>query len=392
MLVWIAAPLSGAEINNAAKKVIKKTGAVIGNAGGVLSEPIRNPRAAVRRWFDYDPRIESGEKKNFNILPLIVSSPERGFGFGLKFAEASFWRKSDVVRVQAVQTLKNKSSFEIKYELPPEMFAQAGGEILVSYENYTRFYYGVGNRTSADNKSEYTPEFLEFKLPLLFAVRDKLHLGLTLNYQNWKMVETGTSGTLRRDLPNLFGADTSRLWTTGLLLRWDDRDSRSDPTHGHYLETGFEYTDQLASPKQDYQRATVEYRFFHPLAPRSRQIIAARFYMNYKKGNTPFYVLPELGGIYFNRGLIEGRFRDTLSICGNLEYRLKIYKRLHWAFFVDAGNVYSNFSAVTPAYTKFTGGTGMRYYVPPGNLLLVRIDGGYSAEDFLVYLTFDHPF
>ena len=77
---------------------------------------------------------------------------------------------------------------------------------------------------------------------------------------------------------------------------------------------------------------------------------------------------------------------------GNWEYRFKIYQRLHWAFFVDAGNVYRQFHAMNFEQIKVTGGTGMRYYVPPGNLVLARVDGGYSTEGFLVYLTFDHPF
>ena len=103
-------------------------------------------------------------------------------------------------------------------------------------------------------------------------------------------------------------------------------------------------------------------------------------------------VYAELGGIFFNRGLIEGRFRDNLAMTGNLEYRLKIYNRLHWAFFVDMGNVFPRWKAIGPARAKVTGGTGMRYYVPPGDLLLARVDGGYSTEGFEVYLTFDHPF
>jgi hypothetical protein len=96
--------------------------------------------------------------------------------------------------------------------------------------------------------------------------------------------------------------------------------------------------------------------------------------------------------VFFNRGLLEGRFRDNLALCGNWEYRFKIYQRLHWAFFVDGGNVFPEFYAVNAAHTKITGGTGMRYYVPPGNLLLARIDGGYGSEGLLIYLTFDHPF
>lgn len=103
-------------------------------------------------------------------------------------------------------------------------------------------------------------------------------------------------------------------------------------------------------------------------------------------------MLPELGELYFNRGLIEGRFRDTVSLSGNWEYRLKIYNLLHWAFFVDAGSVHHRIRGISANHIKVTGGSGMRYYVPPGNLLLARVDGGYSTEGFQVYLTFDHPF
>ena len=81
-----------------------------------------------------------------------------------------------------------------------------------------------------------------------------------------------------------------------------------------------------------------------------------------------------------------------MSICGNWEYRFKIYERFQWAFFVDSGNVFPGYDKMTFAHAKITGGTGMRYYVPPGDLLLARVDVGYSTEGIRVYLTFDHPF
>ena len=97
------------------KKVINKTGEVVTGVAETITDPILNPRKAVMTWFDYNPAIESGEKKNYNILPLFVSSPERGQGFGIKYAQESLFAKKDVIWVQAVQTLKNKSSVEIKY-------------------------------------------------------------------------------------------------------------------------------------------------------------------------------------------------------------------------------------------------------------------------------------
>ncbi|MBI3012079.1 MAG: hypothetical protein HYY63_00460 [Elusimicrobia bacterium] len=119
-----ASSLSGKEKNN----LLRKTKERVGGVTKKLAEPITDPKAAFSYWFDFDPRIERGEKKNRNILPLIVSSPERGFGLGLKYAQESLWNKKDVVRVQMIQTLKSKSSYQLKYQFPPNVFTRIGGE------------------------------------------------------------------------------------------------------------------------------------------------------------------------------------------------------------------------------------------------------------------------
>ncbi len=357
-----------------------------------ITEPIRDPKKAVSTWFDYNPQIETGEKKNYNILPLFVSSPERGQGLGIKYAQESLFAKKDVIRVQAVQTAKNKSSFELKYEFPPEMIHRFGGEFQASFENYTKFYYGLGNKSQKEDESEYTPEFTSVRLPLLYGITDRVSFGVSLNYENWNILSTGNKGILPSELSGLIGKDGSRLYTTSLLMRWDNRDSKTDPTKGVFLEGDYEYSKKFTGSETDFKRTTLEARGFYPMFWKESHVMGVRLYLDYKSGDVPFYHLPELGGIYFNRGLFEGRFRDNLAITGNWEYRFRIHQRLHWAFFVDGGNVYHDFHEIQFIKAKLTGGTGMRYYVPPGNLLMARVDGGYSTEGFLVYLTFDQPF
>jgi outer membrane protein assembly factor BamA len=382
--------LSGA---GSAESLRRKTGKALGKAAEKVMEPIRNPQSAFTTWFEFDPRIESGEKANFNILPLFVSSPERGQGFGVKLARESLFKNKDIIRVQAIQTIKNRSSYRLGYELPPDLIsANFGGEFEIGYENYGQFYYGMGNRAKEDDRSDYTPEFFDARLPLLYRLKEHIFTGLSFSFENWSLVEVEPNGILRRDLPSLAGRDGSRLFTTGILARWDSRDSRSNPSQGVYAEGRFERAKQLRGTEDDFNRTTVEARHYIPLGWRKGHILAGRLYMDYHSGDVPFYHLPGLGGIFFTRGLIEGRYRDNLALCGNLEYRLPIYQRLHWAFFADAGNVYPEFKSVNPERIKVTGGTGMRYYVPPGNLLLARVDLGYSEEGLLTYLTFDHPF
>ena len=208
------------------RKVIKKTGAVIGNAGGVSANLSAIPEQGPR-WFDYDLRIES-EKKEFqhSAADCVLT------GTRVRFAEIC----RSVLLAQkrrgqgAMQTLKNKSSFEIKYELPPEMFAQPVAKYW-SAMKITRGSIMVGNRTSADNKSEYTPNFSSSSS----AVRCQGQLHSTdaeLSELKWWRPELPAHcvGICRT------GA-TPAVCDHRLLLRWDTA-TRSDPTHGHYLETG----------------------------------------------------------------------------------------------------------------------------------------------------------
>ncbi len=374
------------------KNLILRTAGMIGGMTQTITEPVRNPRAAFSRWFEFNPEIEKGAKPNFNVLPLFISSPERGQGLGLKMARESLWKKHDVVRAHILHTLKNKQEYRLKYEFPPDFMERWGGEFEIAFQNYQRYYYGIGREARKEDETEFTLEYFEARLPLLYQVRDRLFAGFAFNFENFALTEVGNAGILRRDLPNLKGRDGSRLYTTNLLLRWDTRDSKSDPSFGTLVEGSQEYSRKLIGSESDFNRSTLEIRQFFPLFSRRSQVLGLKVFMDYKSGSVPFYHLPELGGVFFNRGLIEGRFRDNLALTGNAEYRFKIYQRLHWAFFVDAGNVYRDFAFATFHRTKITGGTGMRYYVPPGNLLLARVDGGYSTEGFLVYLTFDHPF
>ena len=136
------------------KTLINKTSEATGKLSQKIAEPVRNPMAAFSTWFDFNPRVESGEKKNYNILPLFVSSPERGQGFGIKYAQMSLINRRDVIRMQAIQTLKGKSSYHLKYEFPPDVF---GVEIEATYQDFGRFYYGVGGQTLEEDESEYTP-------------------------------------------------------------------------------------------------------------------------------------------------------------------------------------------------------------------------------------------
>ncbi len=381
------------------KVILQKTGEAVNMVGDAvtlvtekISEPIRDPKAAVSTWFDYNPLIESGEKKNINILPLFVTSPERGQGVGIEFAQESVLKKQDLLRFHIVHTLKNRSSFELFAEPPPKTFANCGVELHLAYENYTRFYYGMGNASQEEDKSTFDPQYFDIRVPVLYRWTNEWSLGLSFNYQNWKITDIQMPSLLNNQTPSLFGTIGTRLYSTSILARWDTRNHRQDPSRGSYLEGKYEYSKKVWGSEADYNRAAAEFRHFFQLFSMQNHVFAIHLQMDYKSGDVPFYLLPELGGIYFNRGLIEGRFRDSLLLAGNWEYRFKIYQRLHWAFFVDAGNVYPQYRSFQISHIKITGGTGMRYYVPPGNLLLARIDAGISSEGTLIYLTFDHPF
>ena len=73
-----------------------------------------------------------------------------------------------------------------------------------------------------------------------------------------------------------------------------------------------------------------------------RCTLAPRHAVGQNGGTVPFHLMETVGGANSIRGFREYRFRDTRNLFLNVEYRWEVWNYVDFAFFYDAGKVFSD--------------------------------------------------
>jgi hemolysin activation/secretion protein len=99
---------------------------------------------------------------------------------------------------------------------------------------------------------------------------------------------------------------------------------------------------------------------------------------------TPFFMLPALGGGSSLRGYSSWRFRDRNSLLLQAEWRIMVNRYLDMAFFYDAGKVAARTSDLDFDGLKDNYGFGLRFHGPFATPL--RVELAHSRESSIRFI------
>jgi outer membrane protein assembly factor BamA len=99
---------------------------------------------------------------------------------------------------------------------------------------------------------------------------------------------------------------------------------------------------------------------------------------------TPFFMLPALGGGSSLRGYSSWRFRDKNSLLLSAEWRIMVNRYLDMAFFYDAGKVAARTSDLDFDGLKDDYGFGLRFHGPFATPL--RVELAHSRESSIRFI------
>jgi outer membrane translocation and assembly module TamA len=88
---------------------------------------------------------------------------------------------------------------------------------------------------------------------------------------------------------------------------------------------------------------------------------------------TPFFMLPALGGGSSLRGYDSWRFRDRHSLLLQAEWRIMVNRYIDLAFFYDTGKVTPRRSDLDLTALKNDGGVGVRFHGPFATPLRIEL-------------------
>jgi hypothetical protein len=311
----------------------------------------------------------------------FFDSAYSGGGFTLGVGYAPYVSAYNYLDARASYTFSGYKRAEVEF-VAPRLFNRRGHlSVIGGWREATQVgFYGIGTNTAEDDRTNYL-----FQQPYLsglltvFPTRRNLMLRGGLEFTQWSQepgegsfpsVETRyTPATL----PGL-GADVTYVHTQG-TVGFDWRPSPGYARRGGFYgvtlhdyndrdgESGFQMLEYEAIQHVPIKRETWVLSF------RGRVQTASE-----KDGQqTPFFMLPALGGGSSLRGYSSWRFRDQNSLLLQAEWRIILNRYLDLAFFYDTGKVASSTSDLDLDGLKDDFGVGVRFHGPFATPLRVEL-------------------
>jgi hypothetical protein len=316
-----------------------------------------------------------------------------GGGFTLGAGRATAVSAYNYIDARASYSIAGYKRAEVEF-VAPRMFNRRGAlSVLGGWREATQVgFYGVGINTNDEHRANYS-----FKQPYgsalfsIFPTRRVFMLGAGVEYSNWNMgpgrgsfpsIETAYSAD---ELPGI-GADVTYLHNQATIgIDW-----RPSPGYarrgGSYTATVHHYNDR--DDKYGFQMVQYEVVQHVPIL-REAWVLSFRGRVQSsidKVGQeTPFFMLPSLGGGSTLRGYSSRRFHDRNTLLLQAEWRIMINRYLDMAFFYDTGKVAPTRSQLDLHGLKDDFGLGFRFHGPISTPL--RVELAKSREGLIFVFT-----
>jgi outer membrane protein assembly factor BamA len=328
-----------------------------------------------------------------------------GLSTGSGWALGTQFRKADIMNRGLTFTASGQASFAAyqKYEMTIDAPRLADERLFLSFNFRQRNFpqedfFGVGSDSDEADRTNFRLEDTQYVT--VFGVRPARNVSVGAHVG---VLNTNTaSGTDRRfpsveqrfNATNTSGIDRQPDYRhAGAFAQYDNRDEPLNPRSGGLYRAEGVYYDDRDFGSYSFRRWNFEAQQYFPFF-NQRRVIAARTRLELSDTNpgqqTPFFLLPTLGGAEDLRGFREFRFRDKHSLVFNLEYRWEVFSGLDMAVFGDAGNVYGDIEDIKLNKLKTSYGIGFRFNTSKS--VFLRFDIGFGHEGPRRFLKFGHVF
>jgi outer membrane protein assembly factor BamA len=359
---------------------------------GVMSSLAFNATFAQNQGSNFFTKKDSAKasyKNKLLVFPLLASSPETNWVFGVANAFIFKTAKSDsVLRVSTIPS-------GILYTLNNQILIALGANIFLPKERYIiRFensfskfpdkFWGLGNNTDDKTSESYT--FTQFYInPQLYRkVYGSLFLGGGLDFQRVFDIKYNSGGYFDQDkVLGVFDRSSYSVFGLSLFINYDSRNHAYVPDRGALFRVRFSNFDTRFG--SDYNFRTVEIDFRKFIRVTKKSVFAIQSFNTFNFGDTPYRNLAILGGNSMMRGYYAGRFRDQKFAGVQAEYRFPIIGRFGGVAFAGLGQVANSFGDFAFDKIKPSIGTGIRAAVLRKEKLNLRFDIAAGAGGALNY-------
>jgi outer membrane protein assembly factor BamA len=336
---------------------------------------------------DDDAKKEE-KKSGITALPVLFYTPDTRWALGVGgLVYFPLTKDPSVGRPSSISFITYYSqNKQFSFELNPDLYLSHGYHIQFDliYSDFPDKFYGIGNRTTADNEELFTSSYWKLSVESLKKVSAALNLGFQYFLDVTKMVKTEAGGRLASgDIPGSRGGTVSGF---GYLMTYDTRDNIFYSTAGSFHQFSVMAFGRALGSDFTFSRVYLDLRRFLNIT--RSQTLALQSLFLLQTGDPPFWRMGLLGGDKSMRGYYLGRYRDKNMVCIQAEYRwVPVWRRVGLVGFVGLGDVTDKPSHFRLADFKYSYGCGLRFVLDKTQRLNVRIDFGFGKRTSGVYFT-----
>ncbi|MFO8065399.1 MAG: BamA/TamA family outer membrane protein [Spirochaetota bacterium] len=358
-------------------------------------EAPQEPQAPDEREEGEEPRGEvAGEDDwGFVPIPIVGRSPDTGWLLGasgfLYWQPQSNETSSDNNTASLALMYGTRGVYQAPFNVT---FNLADGRYKSDWNFYIgrspSDFFGIGPDADSDDAEVYTTFRFTGETAFLFRLTPGLYAGPIAFWNYRDTLESEDDGLLDTEEPTGYAED--RSGGGGAKLVWDTREPQLYPFSGRRLSFAATGSPEALSTTEGFSRFSLDYRHYY--SPWDDHVLALQGIARAAVGDPPFTALPALGGQNELRGYAEGRYRDDVSVQGQLEYRFPIWWRFGGVLFGAAGQVAPAFDELSFSKPPAAGGVGLRFTLDTRQNLNLRFDFALSREGTSFYISFREAF
>lgn len=359
----------------------------------VLSDSIKpekqNIIQKIIRYLDDANKSPSDKKVDFSIIGGPAYSSDTKLSVGLLGAALYTAGGKDSVTSQSNASLYTVVSTTGYYNIgirgvhftPGNKWR---GNYKISFFSMPTYFWGIGYDTASldGNKTKYLQLNAEVRASFDYHLVNNCYIGPALHFNYMKAAD----------------ADDYILWNgerlctfnygIGFNLYYDNRDCLTAPHKGWYIGIEQRFYPRFLFNKSAFSSTGVTVS--HYFGAWRDAIIAINLHGLFTYGNTPWSMLPFIGGSYTMRGYYEGRYRDKNAVDVTLELRQHIWHRNSAVVWVGAGSVFSRFKNLQSRKILPNFGVGYRWEFKKN--VNVRLDLGFGKGESGIIFNINEAF
>ncbi len=328
---------------------------------------------------------DSAKKVSYSLLPIIVSDPFVGFGYGVLtnvnflLGPAQTTRYSNA-QAYVINTTNGQFAAQINHQIfsKNEEWIQQGKLQFLSWPEFT---YQLGARTDNNDlvKERINYKAIEFEERILKKLKTHQFIGLQYRLFNCWDIQSDKNDSISFFENAAVGTKSFITSGIGIHYIFDSRDNVQNAYKGKYLELSInDYAGWLGST-QNWINIKLDTRYYHSFKTKKSLVLASRFLGEQAIGTIPYMVMPQFGRYFTTRAYAQGRYRGNLFLTFETELRANIWKWLGGVAFAGVSTVSESNDAIK--YYNPNIGTGLRFQIKKEQRTNLRFDYAWGVDN-----------